>query len=74
LPQAIPAGVLVTVPDPVLLTESVELNLTKVAVTDLSPSRESPQPPLSEQAPPQLWNLQPWSATATSETSVPVLN
>jgi len=41
LPQAIPSGVLVTVPDPVLLTERVELDPTKVAVTDLSLSSET---------------------------------
>jgi len=65
-PQLIPAGSLLTLPEPEPCLVTVRVpraggapTASKVAVTDLSPSRGTLQAPFPEQAPPQLRNFQP---------------
>jgi len=75
-PQLIPAGLEVTVPlpDPVLLTESVNVCTLKVAVTDVAAFIVTEQVPVPEQPPPlQPAKVEPPAGAAVSVTDVPLL-
>jgi len=75
-PQLIPAGLEVTVPlpDPVLLTESVNVCTSKVAVTDVAALIVTEQVPVPEQPPPlQPAKVEPPAGLAVSVTDVPLL-
>ncbi len=73
-PQLIPAGVLVTVPEPVPLGVTVKVTPNaKVAVTDVALFMGTVQAPVPVQAPPlQPVKVEPLSATAVKVTEVPV--
>ena len=74
LPQLIPAGELVTVPEPDLLTVTVNCGggaTLKVAVTDVAPLTVGLQAPVPEQAPLQPANTMPLSGVAVRLTLVP---
>ena len=72
-----PAGLEVTVPLPVPDLPTVSVNCcvcgVKVAVTPLAAFIVTLQPPLPEQAPLQLANVEPASGVAVSVTTVPEL-
>ena len=72
-PQLIPAGELVTVPEPVpsLLTQSIYWAVLKVAVADLLEVIVIVQVPVPEQAPDQPANSEPESGVAVKVTVVP---
>jgi hypothetical protein len=75
-PQLIPAGLEVTVPlpDPVLLTESVNVCRLKVAVTDVAAFMVTAHVPVPEQPPPlQPAKVEPPAGAAVSVTTVPLL-
>ena len=67
-----PAGELVTVPLPVLLTESAKVCCVKVADTLCAEFIVTMQPPVPLQAPPQPAKPQPLAAVAVKVTGVPV--
>ena len=67
-PQLIPAGLLVTVPRPTLLTVSFGL---KVAVTLLAAVMATLHVPVPAQAPVQPANCQPAAGVAVRVTPVP---
>ena len=69
-PQLIPAGELVTVPLPVLLTDRIGV-CVKFATTLWLDFMFTTQLPLPLQAPPQLENAQPVSGVAYKPTPVP---
>ena len=71
--QLIPAGLLVTVPLPVALTDSAKLGVANVALTDCALFIVTEQPPVPLHAPPQPesdWP-DPGTAVAVSVTMVP---
>jgi len=75
-PQLIPAGLEVTVPlpDPVLLTKSVNVCTLKVAVTDVAAFMVTEHVPVPEHPPPlQPANVEPPAGAAVSVTDVPLL-
>jgi hypothetical protein len=75
-PQLIPAGLEVTVPlpDPDLLTDSVNVCTLKVAVTDVAAFIVTEQVPVPEQPPPlQPAKVDPPAGLAVSVTDVPLL-
>ncbi len=72
-PQLMPAGLLVTVPEPVppLVTDSVTGTRLNVAVTDLAALTVTAQAPVPEQAPLQPANDEPAAGDAVSVMAVP---
>jgi hypothetical protein len=72
-PQSIPAGELVTVPEPepVFVTLNVR-SATKFAVTVLSSFMVTVQEPVPEQAPDQPSNTEPTAGVAVRVTEVPL--
>jgi len=76
-PQAMPAGLLVTVPipEPVLFTVSVKAWRAKVAVTVVAAFRVTVQVPVPEQPPPlQPEKVEPAAGAAVKVTAVPLAN
>ncbi len=74
-PHEIPAGALVTVPEPVLLTVSVKVGTAKVAVTVVAALSVTVQVPVPEQPPPlQPLNVDPAAGAAVKVTAVPLAN
>src|SRR5438552_1401910 len=74
-PQAMPAGALVTVPLPVLLTVSVKDCRAKVAVTACAAFTVTVQAPVPEQPPPlQPEKVEPAAGAAVKVTAVPLAN
>jgi hypothetical protein len=74
-PQSIPAGALLTEPDPEPALVTVKLRVrTKFAVTALLASIVTSHVPLPEQAPDQPVNREPAAAVAVNATAVPLLN
>jgi hypothetical protein len=71
--QFIPAGLLVTRPEPVTLTVSEEANKPNVAVTELAPFMIIVQLPVPVQAPLHPVKLEPAAGVAVSVTIVPLL-
>jgi hypothetical protein len=77
VPQLMPAGALVTVPDPApeRLTVSANDWRAKLAVTDVAALIVTVQVPVPEQPPPvQPVNVAPAEGVAVSVTAVPLLN
>ena len=73
-PQLIPAGLLVTVPVPLLVTLSVYLGSeVKLALTLLAAFMVTTQTPVPEQAPLQPLNCQPESGFTARVTLVPLV-
>jgi hypothetical protein len=72
-PQLIPAGLLVTEPDPVpfLLTLRVGVVIANVAVTDRAAVIETVHEPVPEQAPDQPVKVDPAAGLAVNVTEVP---
>jgi hypothetical protein len=72
-PQSIPAGWLVTLPEPAPLIETVRRwdVCTNVAVTERGPSRRTSQGPVPVQSPLQPENTLPVPGVAVRETVVP---
>jgi hypothetical protein len=72
-PQLMPAGLLVTVPEPVplLVTDSVTGVAVNVAVTEVAALMVTAQVPVPEQAPLQPAKVEPAAGAAVSVTAVP---
>src|SRR4030095_7946049 len=73
-PQEIPAGVLVTVPVPDLVTVRVNVCCAKVAVTERAALIVMVQVPVPVQAPLQAVKVEPAAAAAVRLTMVPFVN
>ncbi len=74
-PQLMPAGLLVTVPDPVpiFVTESITGVALKVAVTETSAFNVTEHVPVPAQAPLQPANVEPAAGAAVMVTAVPAV-
>src|SRR4029453_3900304 len=73
VPQEMPAGGLLTVPAPVLLTVSVEVCTAKVAVTVVAALSVTVQVPVPEHPPPlQPVKVEPAAGVAVKVTAVPL--
>jgi hypothetical protein len=77
VPQSIPEGLLVTLPLPVPVNETLSTGeaaaVLNVAVTDVFADSEMSQEPVPVQAPDHPANVDPEAAVAVSVTDVPLL-
>ena len=71
-PQLIPAGALMTVPLPALLTVSAKVWVVKVAVTVVAALMLTVQVPVPVHAPLQPLKVEPAAGVAVSVTTVPL--
>jgi hypothetical protein len=74
-PQEMPAGALVTLPAPDVVTLSVKDDCTKLAVTEVAALTLTVHVPVPEQPPPlQPVNMEPAVGVAAKVTALPLVN